>query len=336
MATVHVLSTARLSQAQLDRLRAVSSRLRLVQHVAREADQVPASVWADVEVLCTFQALPDPASAEHLRWVQLLSAGVDHVFNHPVFDRGVLLTTSSGIHAINIAELVLAMMLAWGQRLPDLLNYQRRAEWPAARFELFSPHELRGATIGIVGYGSIGREVGRLAASFGMRVLAFDEREDLIDRGYIIPGVGDRTGDIPERHYRPGELLAMLVECDYVVLAVPLTKATWHLIGLDELRTMKPTVFLINIARGSVVDERALIHALQESWIAGAGLDVFSQEPLPADSPLWSMENVLVTPHIAGLTPHYNDRATDLFEENLRRYLDGQPLLNQVDFEKGY
>ena len=333
---VHVLSTVRFNEEQLDRLRAVSARLRLVQHTVRSVDELPPDVWSEVEVLCTFGALPEVAQAPRLRWVQLLSAGADHAIDHPVFREDVLLTTTSGIHAINIGELVMLMMLAWGQRLPGLIEHQRRATWPENRFELFLPQELRGATIGIIGYGSIGREVGRLACAFGMRVLALDESEDPVDGGYTVPGVGDPEGGIPERLLRPHELRTMLAECDYVVLAVPLTGATRSLIGPDELQAMKRSAFLINIARGGVVDEPALVRALREGWIAGAGLDVFVQEPLPSDNPLWGMENVILTPHIAGMTPHYNERAADVFAENLRRYLSGQPLLNQVDFAKGY
>jgi phosphoglycerate dehydrogenase-like enzyme len=336
METVRVLSTVRFDDEQLARLRAVSPRLRLVQHTVRKGDQLPAEVWSEVQVLCTFQALPAPGLAPRLRWVQLLSAGADHAVGHPGLDEQVILTTTSGMHAVNMGEYALALMLAWAHRLPALMDHQRRAEWPEERFELFSPQELRGTSVGIVGYGSIGREVGRLAHAFGMRVLALQRSADPIQHGYIPPGVGDPQGRIPERFYRPHELRTMLAECDYVVLAVPLTGATRNLIGADELRAMKPSAFLINVARGGVVDEPALIRALQRGWIGGAGLDVFAQEPLPADSPLWRMENVILTPHIAGNTPHYNARALDVFAENLRRYLAGEPLLNQVDSERGY
>ncbi|MCP4514378.1 MAG: D-2-hydroxyacid dehydrogenase, partial [Delftia sp.] len=192
------------------------------------------------------------------------------------------------------------------------------------------------STIGIVGSGSIGRQVGRLARAFGMRVLALQRGDDPADHGHVIPGVGDPQGSIPERFYRPHELREMLAQCDYVLLAVPLTDATRRLIGPDELRAMRSTAFLINIARGGVVDEPALIQALAEGWIGGAGLDVFAQEPLPPDSPLWGMENVILSPHIAGSTPHYHARAADVFAENLRRYLAGEPLLNRVDWGRGY
>ncbi len=336
MDPVHVLSTVHFSDAQLERLQAVSPRLRLVQHTVRNTDELPPDAWSEVEVLCTFGALPAQDQAPRLRWVQLISAGVDHVIDHPVLSGEVVLTSASGIHAIKIGEFVLTLMLAWAQRLPALIDHQRRAVWPEGRFQLFACQELRGSTVGIVGYGSIGREVGRLASAFGMRVLALQRSDDPVDQGYALSGVGDAQGTIPQRFYRLDELKVMLAECDYVVLAVPLTDATRHLIGPDELRAMKSSAFLVNIARGGVVDEPALIQALQEGKIGGAGLDVFAQEPLPSSSPLWGMDNVILTPHIAGMTPHYHERALEVFAENLRRYLAGQPMLNRVDFAEGY
>jgi phosphoglycerate dehydrogenase-like enzyme len=147
---------------------------------------------------------------------------------------------------------------------------------------------------------------------------------------------GDPDGEIPERFYPAGTLHDMLAECDYVVVALPLTQATVHYIGEAELMAMKPNAYMVNIARGAVVDEAALIRALREGWIAGAGLDVFEQEPLPAESPLWDMDNVLLSPHVAGFTPRYDERAVSLFVENLDRYLTEQPLLNQVDISRGY
>ena len=172
MEPIHVLSTIRFNEEQMAQLRAVSPRLRLVQHTIQDADGLPPDVWSEVEVLCTSRVLPTPDQAPCLRWVQLYSAGAERAIDHPLFDGEVFLTTTSGIHAVNVAELVVAMMLAWDQRMPALLEHQRRAEWPDDRIDLFRPKELRGATIGLVGYGSIGREVGRLACAFGMRVLA--------------------------------------------------------------------------------------------------------------------------------------------------------------------
>jgi phosphoglycerate dehydrogenase-like enzyme len=334
MEPVHVLSTLSFPDELLDRLRAVSPQLVVAQHDAASADEVPPQLWDQVEVLYTFSAVPDPARIPRLRWVQLHSAGVNQVLNTPLWSSDVVITTTSGIHAPTIAEYVLMMMLAFAHRLPRMFHYQARGEWPSRRWQKFLPRELRGATVGVIGYGSIGREIGRLAHAFGMRVLALRRGGAGGPASYELSGLAG--GDEPDRLYTPDQLTEMLPECDYVVLAVPYTSATHHLIDQAALHAMKPTAVLINIARGAVVDEAALIRALREGWIAGAALDVFEQEPLPADSPLWTLEDVIISPHVAGFTPHYDDRATALFAENLRRYLAGEPLLNQVERGREY
>jgi phosphoglycerate dehydrogenase-like enzyme len=334
MDAVHILSTLSFPDDLLDRLRAVSPRLVVKQHSAPSADEVPPELWDQVEVLYTLFAIPDLDRVPGLRWVQLHSAGVNHLLDTRLWDSDVTITTSSGIHAPTIAEYVLMMMLAFAHRLPRMMHYQRRGEWPPQRWRKFLPQELRGATVGVIGYGSIGREVGRLANAFGMRVLGLRRGGDGEAARYELPGLSG--GDGPERIYASDQLAEMLPECDYVVLTLPHTSATHHLIDEKALRAMKPSAVLINVARGSLVDEAALVRALREGWIAGAGLDVFEQEPLPEDSPLWAMENVILSPHVSGFTPHYDDRVTALFAENLRRYLAGGPLLNQVDRGREY
>jgi phosphoglycerate dehydrogenase-like enzyme len=191
--------------------------------------------------------------------------------------------------------------------------------------------------VGIVGYGSIGRETARLARALGMRVLACKRNpERKADTGWSLPETGDPQGSLPEKYYGIAELQAMLKECDYVVLTLALTPATRHIIDAEALRSMKPGAVLVNVARGALVDEPALIEALHSGQIRAAGLDVFEKEPLPADSPLWAMPNVLLTPHIAGLHPAHDAHLISLFTENLQRYLAGQPLLNLVDVAAGY
>lgn len=333
---VMVLSTFHFDEQQLDRLRAVSPRLHVVQHTTRQPEEVPAELWAEAEVLCTVRAVPEPDRAPRLRWVQLLSAGADHVMDRPMFDGDVALTTTSGIHAPNMGEYVLGLMLSWTYQLPRALDLQRRPKWPEQATRVFRPRELRDQTVGIVGYGSVGREVGRLARAFHMRVLALKRTEGLEDEGYVVPGAGDPEGRIPDRFYHLDQLHEMLPRCDFVVLGVPLTRETRHLIGKQELQAMKPSAFLINVARGPVVDEAALVEGLVQGWIAGAGLDVFAQEPLPASHPLWDLRNVILTPHIAGSTQYYNQRAADVCVENLERYLEGRPLVNRVDRDRGY
>jgi phosphoglycerate dehydrogenase-like enzyme len=336
---VSVLGTLRFGEELLDRLRSVSPRLRVNQQTCHNAAEVAAALAAHpgVEVLYTYD-LPLNALdlAPRLRWIQLHSAGAEHVLGSPVVDGDVVLTTNSGIHATPIAEYVVASMLAHRWRVAHWTYCQREGQWPKGRWKLYARPELRDATLGIVGYGSIGREVGRLGQAFGMRVLALRRGDGRLDSGYAVPGTGDPEGSIPERFYPPEALPDMLAECDYVVVALPLTSATKHYIGEVELRAMKPSAYLVNIARGAIVDETALVRALHEGWIAGAGLDVFEEEPLPADSRLWDMESVLISPHVAGFTPRYDERATQLFAQNLARYLAGQPLLNQVDMGRGY
>jgi phosphoglycerate dehydrogenase-like enzyme len=169
-----------------------------------------------------------------------------------------------------------------------------------------------------------------------MRVLALRRSAGRAKLGYTTEHTGDPEGIMPTRFYTPGDLYQMLAECDYIVVALPLTAQTTHLIGAAELKALKPSAYLVNIARGPIIDEEALIEALRQGWIAGAGLDVFEQEPLPADSPLWTMENVLISRLVAGFTPRYDERATALFAENLTRYLSGESLLNLVDKARGY
>lgn len=334
---IKVLCTLRFTDSQLDKLRAVSSRLVVEQKTCRSDADVAAALDPDVQVLYAVHGGFPLDKAPRLRWVQLHTAGADHVVGTPLWQSEIPITTLSGIHVVPIAEYVFASMLAFSHHVPRMLYYQHRAEWPKDRWTKFVPGELRGQTLGIVGYGSIGREVARLAKAFGMRVLAMKrDLSDLRDRGWTLPGTGDPEGRLPEQYFGPEALHDLLAESDFVVVTVPLTTATRHLIGADELRVMKPTAYLVNVARGEVIDQAALVRALREGQISGAGLDVFDPEPLPADSPLWHLDNVILSPHISGFTPHYDDWATDLFADNLRRWLAGDTLLNLVDRQHEY
>ncbi len=258
--------------------------------------------------------------APSLKWIQLTSAGSDRLLASGFVGKDVIVTTASGLHATPIGEYVLAVMLMFAKGAPKFVRAQLRREWLR-----FMPSELYGKTVGIVGMGNIGREVARLSKAFGCRVLGVRRSARLGDRD----GVADEV--LP-----PSEMDRALRESDYVVLATPLTPETRGLIGEPQLRMMKPTAVLVNIARGPVVDERALVRALREGWIGGAALDVFEKEPLPPESELWDLENVILTPHISGGTEIYNQRAVAIFSDNLRRYLSGQPLRNVVDPERGY
>lgn len=335
MRAIHVLSTRSFSEAWLDRLRTVSPQLVIRQHPAETWDDVPPEYNEWVEVLYTWGVFPDPAQTPNLRWVQLDTAGYDAAFNSRLVQSRVAITTLMGVAPPNMAEHTLMMMMALGRRLLLMLKHQAQCDWPSFeyRWNNFTPSELFGATIGIVGYGSIGREIGRLAHAFNMRVIAItrpkpsDKPKPLL---YQIPELVGLPGTEPDLTYSPDQLLEALPQCDYVVLVLPHTPESHHMINEAAFRAMKPSAVLVNVARGGVVDEAALIRALREKWIAGAALDVFEQEPLPADSPLWRLENVIISPHVAGLTSRYYDVVLDLFSANLRRYIAGEPLLNQV------
>jgi phosphoglycerate dehydrogenase-like enzyme len=339
MEQVHVLSTLPLPEEWFDKVRGVSPRLVVDQALATSVEEIPPPVWNQVEVLYTDSILPDPSRAPNLRWVQLDTAGIDHVRASPLWNSAVLLTTIKGIAPPTMAEFSLLMMLAFAYELPSILDHQARREWPTLeqRRERFTPRrELCGSTVGIVGYGTIGRELGRVAKSLGMRVLGVRRGRGDTHEAYRVPEIAEELGARADRLYLPAQLPEMLPECDYVVLVVPHTPETHHMIGEAELRLMKPTAVLINVARGGVVDEAALVRALKEGWIWGAAVDVFEREPLAVDSPLWGMPRVIISPHVAGFTPSFFERFTDLFIQNLQRYLEKRPLLNLVDRQQGY
>lgn len=338
-APINVMVAMDFSDELIHAIRDVSPRLHVERHHPKVADKA----WANVDVLYTGRRFPNLDQAPNLRWIQLHSAGADHFWTEPISKReGVEVTTMSGIHAVPMAEFCLSMMLAFNYRLPTMLHFQAKNLWQTKdpddlMTDLYNPRPLRGQTVGIVGYGSIGRELARITRQMGMTVLAM--KRDLMalqDTDYSAPGTGDPTGDLPDRLYPPEALVSMVRACDFVVLAIPLTPHTEKLISAEVLAAMKPTAVLINVARGGVVDEGALIETMREQRIGGAALDVFNQEPLPPESPLWALPNVILSPHISGNHATYHQHAAGMFIENLHRYLAGRPLLNLVDSGRGY
>ena len=330
-----VLVTMPFTDAQLDRIRAASPRLAVTR-----ADPVTAD-YRGTEILYAGTPPRDLARAPDLRWVQLHMAGVNALQDHPLYrDTAIPLTTTSGVHAATIAEYAIAVLLALAHRVPRMVEWHTRKTWPPdeERWPLFVPTEVRGATLGVIGYGSIGRELARIATSaFAMRVLACKrDRTMRADPGYQLPGTGDPDGVLPAHWYGPAELPRMLPRCDVVVLCAPLTAETRHLIGRAAIDAMKPTAYFINVGRGATVDEPALARALRKRRIAGAAIDVFAEEPPPARHPFYDLDNVILSPHVSGFLPSYDDRCAELFAENLRRYLAGTPLLNLVDRARGY
>jgi len=282
-------------------------------------DEDVLKVITDVDILVagTFNA-EILRKAAKLKWIHALAAGVDRFLFPEFIDSDIMLTNSSGVHPVPISEHVLGMMLMFTRGLHAAMKSQFQKKW-----ERPTPVELYGKTLGIIGFGSIGERIGQLGICCGMRVIGLKRNVDYptTNAHQLLP---------------PETLDALLERSDFVVCALPLTPQTTHYITLQELKKMKNTAYLINISRGKTIKEEDLILALQSGIIAGAGLDVFEEEPLSSHSPLWDMDNVIITPHYAGSTPEYFNRAISIFCENMQRYLKGEPLLNRIDKKRGY
>jgi len=317
---------APLSREQVARIEAVDGvacvRIAADGHIHGDADE---SAFDRAEVLLVGAV---PASvldhiagrSPRLRWIHSASAGVDRIATPALRGRGLTVTNARGVFSRPIAEYVVMMSLAVARRLPTLLELQRERTWQPLR-----GRELAELTVGIIGFGSIGLEVARLLEPFGCRVLATRRHPE---RG---------SGAAPNVELRPLDgLHDVLRESDVVVVAAPLTEDTAGLIGAEELAQMREDAWLINIARGRLIDEVALRRALEHGWIGGAVLDVFTEEPLSPDSPLYRTPHLVITPHTSWASDRVIERSVDLFVDNLRRHRAGEPLRNLVDLEAGY
>jgi len=280
----------------------------------------------EAEVVLGWAVRPENfRSAKRLRWVQVTAAGVGHMLFPEMVESDVVVTNGRGIHAVAMAEHTIGVILAFVRKLHLARDEQHRKRWTQKELWAGSPAfgELGGRTLGLVGLGSVGEEIAVRARALGLGVIAV--------RKHPRPGPGPA-----DEQWGPKRLGDLLARADFVVLAAPLTAETRGLIGREQLARMKPEAILINLGRGGLVDEEALIAALGEGRIAGAALDVFREEPLPASSPLWEMPQVIVTPHVSGLGPRYWERAMDLFARNLHAWRAGEPLINVVDKRAGY
>ena len=339
--TVNVLIASYLDPEHVERLRAVDPRLDVVyrpellrppryaaDHVGGAFERTPEqeAEWrrllAAAEILFDFDHthradLPD--LAPNARWIQATSAGIGQFVHTQRYDERMpdtVFTTASGVHAIPLAEFVVMALLMHNKGAPRMFRDQERKHW-----ERYAGTDLRGRTLGIIGAGKIGAEVARLCRAFGLRVVGTKRRT---------AGVDPATLGLDEL-YAQADLQTMLPGCDYLVMIAPHTPETERMLGAAELALLPRGAFLINIGRGATIDEPALIAALQSGQLGGAALDVFAEEPLPPHSPLWEMPNVLVSPHSASTSDRENSRIVDLFCDNLRRYLDDQPLRNVLD-----
>jgi phosphoglycerate dehydrogenase-like enzyme len=305
--------------ANLARIRAACPQAQV--HLALSNAEMLA-VAAQAEVIFT-KRLPAEvlAAATRLCWVQAGIAGIEGMLAGGLREREVLLTNSSGAHGVPMSEIILAMMLSFATGMQALVRAQPRRERIRPQV-VETKFELQGQTLCVLGLGDIGGTLAFKARALGMRVL------------------GVRRGT--QRHpavvaqFAPEELLRALPEADHVALCLPLTAQTRGIVGAQELRALKPSAYIYNVGRGASIEPQALLQALREGWIAGAGLDVTAPEPLPDDSPLWDMPNVILTQHTSGSSPLNADRITDLFLENLAHYLRGEPLRNLIDKARGY
>lgn len=288
-----------------------------VVHRASTRSEAYTRLLPRADVLVGLPPPEDLARATRLRWLQLTSAGVNRYAGR--IPEGVTVTNARGAYDVPTAEHVLALMLALVRHLPAALDARHTSTWERRP----DADELCGATCGILGLGSIGLEVARRAKAFGMRVLALKRHPR------ARPSCVDAL-------YGPEEIDRVLEAADHLVIALPLTGETRGLLGRERLHRMKQGSRLYNIGRGGIVDEPALVEALRSGHLAGAGLDVFEEEPLPADSPLWKLPGVVVTPHVAGSSLKNGARVGRIFTTNLERFIAGRPLENRVDMQRGY
>lgn len=311
-----------LSAEQVAALKALAPDMDFVY--TTDEEQI-AEVIVDVEIVAGYIPRELTAKAKNLRWYQQWGAGADWLEKHPeVVSMDFVLTSASGVHAVPISEHIFAFLLGHARLFPLALAAQLRGKWERSEWEIKkNVVELAESTMLLVGVGAIGERVAKLAVAHDMKVVGL-RRDPSIDSPHI------------DRMVSPAELLAALPEADFVVVTAPLTAETKHMFNADAFAAMKSTAYLVNIGRGGIVDEQALISALQSGSIGGAGLDVFEKEPLPEESPLWSMPNVMITAHYSGLTPNYDNRAFEILLDNLRRYQSNQPLRNIVDKQLGY
>ena len=281
----------------------------------------------DAEVIFSTSLRPEQfAIARNLRWIHAPSAAVHDLLFPQLVTSQVVLTNSREVHGPVVAEHVMALIFALAKKIPQAALLQQKRIWGKGEMwnQRTRPREIAGATLGLIGVGSIGGRVAKMASAVGMHVIAVREHGE--------KGSPEGVSAV----FAPSQIDEMLKQADFVVLAAPLVTTTQGVINADRLANMKSDAYLINVGRGAQVDEAALIEALQSHRIAGAALDVFEQEPLPPESPLWALQDLLITPHTAGLTEKLWHRHYQLFSENLRRYLAKQPLQSVVDKHQGY
>jgi phosphoglycerate dehydrogenase-like enzyme len=333
---IRVVNVLPLTEAATTRLSGLAPGIQVVHHVTRDPRWARDNlVDPEVEVLFSSHPPANLSRTPRLRWLQMGVAGAEHLDLVGLQQAGITVSNASGIHAVPIAEYVLGMLLHVAKGVEQRQASQMGRAWPPD--SRLAGRLLRGQTVVIVGYGNVGREVGRVAHALGMRILAVKASPSRERRArFRLAGTGDPAGRLPERVVGPAELASVASEADFVVVTTPATPSTRGLVGATVLGVMRSGAWLINVGRGICVDAAALEAALRASSIGGAVLDVFEEEPLPPDSPFWELPNCIVTPHVSGGPPGAFDLLSDLLVENLARYVEGRPLLNVVSVRRGY
>lgn len=321
---VHIGS--RFSPEHLDRIRGTSPRIALSYEPHspyQRPDALPPGL-ADAEVLVWHHARFPMSAAPRLRWLQLPGDGVDHLRGAPVM-RSDVVVTNARVFGVPIAEYVIASVIMYYRRFPQMMErFQKGREWPRNQWDEYAGADLAGKTMAVIGHGAIGRRLARVAQSLDVTVIGTRRTATT-----VVDEAGVEVHPAAHLHQ-------VLGRAGIVVVCLPLTPETEGVIDEAALRSMKPDAYLVSVGRGKVIEPGALLRALREGWIGGAGLDVHAETPLPAGSPLFDLPNVILTPHMSGVSQGYYERITDLFCDNLRRYLAGEPLVNVVDKQSGY
>lgn len=313
----------------MQHLRSVDGLTVDVIEPSEESRHIDPQPYADTGFLFCSSPPSNLDDFKKLEVIQIASAGYAQVLNLNLPARGIHVCNAGGVNDIPIAQWNLAMMFNLLRNLRQMIRNQEAGI--CDRSPVFQ-QDLRGKTVGIWGYGGIGRESARLARTVGMRVHALDFQISAIKNRYIVEGTGDPEGKLPHRTFTPDQLPDFLGGLDFLILSMPLSRHTEGIVGLEQLKMLPPSAFVLNPARGPLIDEQALLQVLRQGTIAGAALDTHYYYPMPPDHPLWRFPNVIMTPHISGSSrsTHFLELLWDLMSQNVRRWLSGDPLLNQL------
>ena len=317
---------------KLESIRGIS--IATIEGEVEKRRSLPAEVLKDKDILFCCYPPDNFDDLGELEFVQIYSAGYTQVTGLGLPEKNIRACNARGVFDTPIAEWNVAMMVNLARDLRSLIRNQDKGLWDrSACFQ----HEIRGSTVGIWGYGGIGRETARVSKALGLTVHVL-ELSGVGPQGdvYVVPGAGDPNGELPDRVFTRDQEQEFLAGLDFLILSMPLTKQTEGIVGARELQALPRTAYVLNPARGPLIQEDALLQALRENWIAGAALDTHYHYPMPTDHPLWQFSNVIMTPHISGSSqsPNFCRRIWDIFCQNVERFLCGQPLLNELTAEQ--